>query len=66
MVALGDEPVQGLGPTPGFDTGCLIGKRYVDGAGEVEVLCTKSGTSALSIGDEVLVVKDAKPLPSSD
>ncbi|WP_426571489.1 hypothetical protein [Aquihabitans sp. McL0605] len=50
----------------GFDTGCLIGKRYVDATGDIEVLCTKSGTSALSLGDEVLVLKDAKPLPSSD
>jgi hypothetical protein len=32
----------------------------------LEVLCTKAGDGGLSVGDQVLPVKDAKPLPSSD
>jgi hypothetical protein len=51
---------------PGFDGGVLIGKRYTDGSGDLELLCTKAGSSSLSVGDELLVLKDAKPLPSSD
>jgi len=44
----------------------LMGKRYVDSDASLEVLCTKAGAGAVAIGDELLVVKDAKPLPSSD
>ena len=66
MVPIGEEGPQGLATEPGFDAGSLIGKRYADQSGELEVLCTKAGTSALSLGDELLVLKDAKPLPSSD
>ena len=66
MVPIGEDGDQDLAVEPGFDGGSLIGKRYSDQAGELEVLCTKAGTSALSLGDELLVLKDAKPLPSSD
>jgi hypothetical protein len=51
---------------PGFDKGSLLGKRYVDEDGTLEVLCTKAGSSSLSTGDAPLGIKDAKPLPSSD
>jgi len=30
------------------------------------VLCTKPGDGSLSVGDEPLQVKEAKPLPASD
>ncbi len=43
-----------------------LGKRYVDGAETIEVLCTKAGAGALAIGDAPLQEKTAKPLPSSD
>jgi hypothetical protein len=66
MVALDDDSPATLGAEPGFDAGLLIGKRYTDASGGLEVLCTKAGTSSLSIGDELLTVKGAKPLPSSD
>jgi hypothetical protein len=66
MVPVGDEPPAGLSAEAGFDGGLLIGKRYTDGSGELELLCTKAGTSSLSLGDELLELKDAKPLPSSD
>ena len=50
----------------GWDKGTLIGKRYVDVAGTVELLCVKPGKGSLSIGGVALQLKDAKPLPASD
>lgn len=44
----------------------LMGKRYADEDLGLEVLCSKPGPGALSIGDRPLLVKGAKPLPSSD
>jgi hypothetical protein len=43
-----------------------LGKRYVDEAETVEVLCVKPGPGPLSLDDAPLVPKTAKPLPSSD
>ncbi len=51
---------------PAVDGATLMGKRYASDAGSVEVMCTKAGTGMLSIGDEPLVEKSSKPLPSSD
>lgn len=51
---------------PSHAQGTLLGKRYVDAAGTLEVLCTKPGPSSLSLGDEPLTVASAKALPSSD
>ena len=61
-----ERPASASGPAAGFDKGVLLGKRYTDDAGTLEILCTKPGPSSLSIGDEPLGVKEAKPLPSSD
>jgi hypothetical protein len=44
----------------------LIGKRYVDAASGLEMLCTKGGKGALSFEGRPLTLKEAKPLPSSD
>jgi len=44
----------------------LLGKRYADEAAGVEVLCTRGGDGTLSMGDQPLAMKTAKPLPSSD
>ena len=49
-----------------FAEGTKIGKRYVNAAGTVELLCVKPGQGSLSIAGEALKVKDAKPLPASD
>jgi hypothetical protein len=54
------------GLDPAFSQGTLIGKRYVDAEGRIELLCVKPGKGALSIGGVALQVKDAKPLPASD
>jgi hypothetical protein len=51
---------------PGSEGSVLLGKRYVDGAASIEVLCTKPGDGALALDGEPLEVKSAKPLPSSD
>lgn len=64
MVEIGAEP--DLTPTPGFDAGTQVGKRYADDTLGVEILCTKGGAGSLSVGEELLAVKGAKPLPSSD
>lgn len=49
-----------------FAAGTQIGKRYVDSAGTIELLCVKPGKGSLSIGGVALQTKDAKTLPSSD
>jgi hypothetical protein len=49
-----------------FDGGSQIGKRYSDEALGLEVLCTKSGEGAISVGEALLSVKGAKSLPASD
>lgn len=51
---------------PAFAEGTLIGKRYVDEAGSIELLCVKGGKGSLSVGGVKLGIKDAKPLPASD
>jgi hypothetical protein len=51
---------------PGFTQGTHIGKRYLDAAGSLEVLCVKAGQGSLSLAGVPLQLKDAKPLPSSD
>ncbi|HEX5367655.1 MAG TPA: hypothetical protein VFW63_13455 [Acidimicrobiales bacterium] len=49
---------------PGEPT--VMGKRYADDDLGVELLCTQGGEGTLTIGDTPLVVRGAKPLPSSD
>jgi hypothetical protein len=51
---------------PGFDQGTQLGKRYADEELGLEVLCTKAGECSISVGDTLLAVKGAKPLPASD
>jgi hypothetical protein len=51
---------------PAFAEGTKMGKRYTDGAGTVEVLCIKPGAGSLALDGVALLLKDAKPLPSSD
>jgi len=46
--------------------GVALGKRYVDDDLGVELLCTKAGEGSLSIDGKPVVLKGAKPLPSSD
>jgi hypothetical protein len=46
--------------------GTQIGKRYVNAAGDLEILCIKPGAGSLAAGGVALAIKGAKPLPSSD
>jgi hypothetical protein len=66
MVPLGSEGGGEATPSPDHAGGTLLGKRYVDADQTLEVLCTKPGDGSLSVGDDPLHVKEAKPLPASD
>ena len=44
----------------------LLGKRYANEELGLELLCTAPGIGTLTIGEDPLLVKGAKPLPSSD
>ena len=61
-----ERPAQRVSINPAFAQGTRIGKRYVDAAGTLELLCVKQGQGSLSIGGVPLQLKDAKPLPASD
>ncbi len=50
----------------GHDSGAAVGKRYTDEAGTIELLCTKAGDGVPGVDGVALVIKGAKPLPSSD
>jgi hypothetical protein len=50
----------------GFDEGTQLGKRYADDELGLELLCTKAGEGAISVGETLLPMKGAKPLPASD
>ncbi|MFE4963837.1 hypothetical protein [Streptomyces sp. NPDC056660] len=68
MVRLEDQATVAAhsGPADGWDGGSLLGKRYTDADGTLEVLVTKPGRGSLGVGDAALEVKRAKPLPASD
>ena len=61
-----ERPAERGAVDPGFAEGTKIGKRYVDEAGTIELLCVKAGAGSLSLDGVALRAKDAKPLPSSD
>ena len=61
-----ERPAQKGTLQAGWDKGTQIGKRYVDVALSIELLCVKPGQGSLSIGGVALLLKDAKPLPASD
>ena len=50
----------------GLTEGTLMGKRYTDADGSIEVLCTKPGDGSLGIGQTALTLKEATALPASD
>jgi hypothetical protein len=64
-------PMVGLDGSAGGDAVAseeqvLLGKRYVDEASGLEVLCTQPGPGVLAADARPLTVKGAKALPSSD
>jgi hypothetical protein len=66
MVDIGETGPETFEVTAPFDGGTLVGKRYVNEDESIEILCTKPGAGSLSIGEDALNVKGAKPLPASD
>jgi hypothetical protein len=66
MLATTESAPPGVRLDPAFAQGSLIGKRYVDAADSLELLCTKGGEGAIVVNGEPLGVKQAKALPSSD
>ena len=65
MLAAGDEAGDATA-ADGLTEGTMMGKRYCDDEGSVEVLCTKPGDGSVGIGQTALGLKEAKPLPASD
>ena len=61
-----DAPAAKVAGDDGHMHGCLIGKRYINQAETVELLCVKSGDGSLYCNGEELMTKDTKKLPSSD
>lgn len=61
-----ERPAEKAAIDPAFAGGTLTGKRYVDEAGTIELLCVKGGQGSLALSGVALQTKDAKPLPSSD
>ncbi len=62
----GHEADGGATLDPSLGEGPLLGKRYADDDLGLELLCTRAGTGALTLDGRPLLVKGAKPLPSSD
>jgi hypothetical protein len=60
------ESVKAAEPDPSLMGGTQIGKRYVDGADTIQVLCTKAGSGTLAVDGQPLLIQAAKPLPASD
>lgn len=66
MIGMDDDPPPGATISSEEAKGTLLGKRYTNNAGEIEVLCTKPGDGSLGLDGELLEPKEAKTLPSSD
>jgi hypothetical protein len=66
MLAMTETPAADVHLNAAQATGSLIGKRYVDAADQVELLCTKAGAGSLTLDGAALNIKQAKALPSSD
>ena len=62
----GQEPEGGAVLDPALGDGPLLGKRYADDDLGLELLCVRPGKGALTVDGRPLLVKGAKPLPSSD
>jgi hypothetical protein len=71
VIACGGSPMvpaTSAPPAPASETesATLIGKRYVDAADTLELLCTSSGAGALTCDGASMTIKAPKPLPASD
>jgi hypothetical protein len=66
MIAHDAERPEGATVDDAFAGGTQMGKRFADAETGIEVLATKGGAGSLSLDGQPLLLKDAKPLPSSD
>lgn len=66
MLDIAQARPEGAAPAEDAKGGTLMGKRYVNEDGSLELLCTKPGQGSLAVAGTALTVKGAKPLPSSD
>ncbi len=66
LLADGEEAPAGATLDTSVGDPALLGKRYADEELGLELLVSKAGGGALTCNGAVLVVKGAKPLPSSD
>jgi hypothetical protein len=60
------ESADGAALDDSLGDGPLLGKRYADEDLGLELLCTRAGKGALTVDGRPLLLKGAKPLPSSD
>jgi hypothetical protein len=65
-VASAADRIDGGEVAAGHGGGASMGKRYVDEAETIELLCTKPGEGVPALGGELLQLKEAKALPASD
>jgi hypothetical protein len=66
MVPLGTDVPEGGSVSADFAGGTQLGKRYADEETGIELLATKAGEGSLALNGQPLLLKEAKPLPSSD
>jgi hypothetical protein len=65
-MATAGGPVAAAEPDPALMRGTQLGKRYVDDADTIQLLCTKAGQGTLALDGNPLQIQAAKPLPASD
>ena len=65
-MATAGEPLTHADPDPALMGGTQLGKRYVDDADTLQLLCTKAGGGTLALDGNPLQIQAAKPLPASD
>jgi hypothetical protein len=65
LAAAAQKPV-GLGLAGAHSSGSQMGKRFIDEASGLELLCVKPGAGSLSVDGRATGAKEAKKLPASD
>jgi len=60
------KPAETVALDGAFSGGAVMGKRYIDATGQIELLCVKPGKGSLAVDGVALTLKEAKPLPASD
>ena len=66
IVGIAEQRPAGAALSSDASDGTQLGKRYVNEAGDLELLVTKPGKGSLASDGNPLTVKGAKPLPASD